>query len=142
MKKILSFFAICFLVFLYSCQSCNISHKKGEKIEKDKMTIKEMIVEKIGKNYKLVKNSTQDHAICLAEEELKENNGINKVSFLIINLNNNIILFEDVIANAEVSWENNNLVRIKRIPGMISKNEIDDRRNILYRYDIRKKMKI
>ena len=126
------------LLFTY-CTTCD-SNAGNNSVEKSNLY--EILNEKLGKKPNVIKNSSESHALCIKTSNHKKSQSVNHVKFVVIDLSDNSIIFEDAFVNGSVSWQNDHVIVAKRIPGMIAKPPSDEKRNIRYKFDILKRKKI
>ena len=122
-------------LFFFGCSNCDVT-KNGNNLEKQTKSIRVVATEKFGRDYKIFNNKSATFAICLNEKNRLKAAEINRISYFIFDIKNSEIIFEDSLSNSNVGWENDNLVTVTRIPGMIKKNDESINRNKIYSFDV------
>ena len=111
-------------------------------MEKQTKSIRVVATEKFGRDYKIFNNKSTTFAICLNEKNRLKAAEVNRISYFIFDIKNSEIIFEDSLSNSNVGWENDNLVTVTRIPGMIKKNDESINRNKIYSFDVLSRKKL
>lgn len=95
---------------------------------------------KLGKNVSYALNENQTMVLCKNLEDTSTPAMVNTVRFLVISLKNNIVLYEDQLANADVEWHKNTQLKIHTFPGTVQ--IIPDKQKHYYLYDLETKRKL
>ena len=131
-----------FLLFFNSCSNCD-SVKNQNNISstnKNGKILKTIIAEKLGKTYSTKNNISNSYSILLRDEIQSPNQSVNKSKFLIVDLSNNEIIFEDELLNANVDWISEFIVQVGKVPNMIKKD--NEATSIIYKFDVLQRIKI
>jgi len=81
-------------------------------------TLDSLVVEKLGEDARIEKNKDSSFALCL-----KENLPTHSVSYIIVRLNDLVIVEQDNTSSASFAWIDQYKIEVKFIPGMIRKDE-------------------
>lgn len=95
---------------------------------------------KLGKGADYAMNNAQTMVLCKKSEEVTAPAMINSIHFLVISLENNTVLYEDKVANAQINWFTDTQLKINTFPGTVQNTP--DKKNTYYIYDLETKQKI
>jgi len=97
---------------------------------------RQMAVEKLGEDYSQSFNTSENMVICVND---KDQEGFGKVDYLIFDLGKSQVLYEELGFMGTIKWENDSVIKIKRITGIPAANETGA--GITY-YDLVKKTNV
>jgi len=90
--------------------------------------------ERFKNGYKTIFNASRTHVLILATRKKGVENWPQSIRFFIYNLEKDEIIFEDVIANGKVKWQDDRKIRAESLPGIIEDGDGPTR--IGYTYDV------
>jgi hypothetical protein len=134
------YFVLCLLLAI-GCANCDQS-KLENRMESPNKSIKEIALEKFGKEHKIIKNNSKTYAICLQTIRKAKPPIMNNPRFFVYDFEKSEIIFEDKIVNGNVNWESDSLVSVSRIPGMLKKDSENKTGHKVYSFDVKTKKKI
>lgn len=122
------FLFIIILGLSFGCSNCKVydSRVNSEKPVL-KNTIKNAAIEKFGKNAKIVFNKDKKFAIVIGNNIIDKNHQLEKTPFFVYDILNKKIIFEDNVVESKIFWEDKFVVRTARLPGIISKNNEENK---------------
>ncbi len=135
MKFFFYIFTLLSGLIFFGCSNCDIA-KNENNLKKLNINIHTVAKKKFNSKYKIIKNASETFAICLSESNRLKAAEINRLKYFIFDLKNSDIIYEDSLSNSNVGWENDSLVTVYRIPGMIKKNDDSGYQNRIYSYDV------
>jgi len=102
---------ILLIMIIVSCKSVSSTTTQFK-------TLESLVVEKLGEDARIEKNKDSSFALCL-----KENLSTHSVSYIIVRLNDLVIVEQDNTSSASFAWIDRYKIEVKFIPGMIRKDE-------------------
>ena len=90
---------------------------KSQKSTAVNINYQQLASEKLGADYSSSYNEARDMVICVNE---KEKVGLEKVDYMIFDLDNSKLVYERFNFMGSITWYNNSVIRIKRITGVTS----------------------
>ena len=98
-------------------QACK-STKTQEPADHQTMSIEELAKNKLGQSARIVYNKTKSAALVMAitrENQLKE---ISSLKFFVYDIASSTIILEDFIAQGNVEWVDQQVIKVTKIPGV------------------------
>jgi len=113
-----------------------LSMKCSSAIEESKnMNYSEIAKEKLGTGTAEIMNESKDFVLIEKRESETDNKTFGKIQFIVFDLENNKITYEDTLVNANISWFNNYFLKVTTIPGIIRGDQ--DSSPITYMIDVK-----
>jgi len=140
MKNKIIYLIIILIAIILGCKRYNkISQSQDD--SKAKMLIFNKIAREKFSGDTIIKFSSDNHyVLCQKKRDENNVNPNNLLEYFIFDLNINEIVFEEIIANASISWKNNYQIIITRQLGIIT--SADDSGKSVYIYDLKAKKRI
>jgi len=125
-----------FFVFIFFV-GC-VASKSNMNTEKDKEFIEKIKKEKFAtENVEEIFNDSKDYVIIL--HKMDRGTGFPSViEFVVLDLATKKKIYEDSVIDGSVSWEDNDVIRIKRIPDARSKDDETNKKAELKHINVRK----
>ena len=101
--------------------------------------LKEFADEKFGDQYSIHYNRDSSYAIVKKQTKARKNEVFLSTSFFIYEMNEQNIIYQQVIHRGDVKWYDENLVEINSIPGIIKGDESTNTKTY---YDVLSKKKL
>ncbi|NUM80758.1 hypothetical protein HUU42_08125 [bacterium] len=125
------------LIIFYANPACKTSGTAVNYQSNEKYRITAQ--SKLGDHAEFLFNQDSSFVLCMKTLNAEKNAQVNSVSFFIFDLKEQIVVFEDALANVSVEWKSNEQVQVTKIPGTVKK---DNQELKGYIFDVKSKKKI
>ncbi|MGE5682288.1 MAG: hypothetical protein ACM34K_15580 [Bacillota bacterium] len=133
------FVFVFFLPALILTGCCSSSVEKQQSGSENNQTLKSYIqlaLSRYGDNVEYLYNSPEkSFVLALSREKESSNNPYPAIHFFVFDIKKNMIIFEDVVPKATVSWKNDHQVEVIVTPAIISTDEQDKPQGYIFDID-------
>jgi hypothetical protein len=116
------------------------SSTKNEKLPPNTETIKTVTSHKLGSGVGYLFNNSKTYVICLKKSKPTPNFPQSQIHFLVYDISEEEIIYENKIEGGEIQWVDDERVEIKMTPGIVSGDE--DPNDFIQIYDVKLKKRI